>query len=53
MDITGAYLNADRNTGITVYMWLDKTMSMMMCKIDKEYSEYMDNEGCIGSRVQG
>ena len=29
VDITGAYLNADMNTGVTVYMRLDKTMSSM------------------------
>ena len=51
VDITGAYLNADMNTGITVYMRLDKTMSSMVCKIDKEYEKYMDDKGCIVVRL--
>ena len=34
VDITGAYLNADMNTGIIVHMRLDQTMPSMMCKID-------------------
>ena len=51
VDITGAYLNADMNTGVTVYMRLDKTMSSMLCKIDTMYDDYTDDKGCIVVRL--
>ena len=51
VDITGAYLNADMNTGIILYMRLDQTMSSMVCKINKTYGEYLDDKGCIVVRL--
>ena len=47
VDIWGAYLNADMNTGVDVYMHLDATMSKMMTKLDGSYEQYADNRGCI------
>ena len=37
VDIGGAYLNADMDTGITVHMSLDKTTSSLMNTIDPKY----------------
>ena len=51
IDIGGAFLNANMDTGITVYMRLDRTMSSMVCKIDKTYGEYMDDKGCVVVRL--
>ena len=47
VDIGGAYLNASMNTGVTVHMRLDATMSRMMSKIDRHYCQFTDNRGCI------
>ena len=51
VDIGGAFLNATMDTGITVYMRLDKTMSLMVCKINKGYADYMDDKGCVVVRL--
>ena len=47
VDIGGAYLNADMNTGVDVYMRLDPIMSKMMMTIDESYEQYADHKGCI------
>ena len=51
VDIGGAYLNADMNTGTLVYMRLDATMSRMMMKLDPGYEQFVDNKGCIVVRL--
>ena len=51
VDIGGAFLNADMNIGIDVYMRLDATMSGMMIKLDDQYAQYMDNKGNIVVRL--
>ena len=51
VDIGGAFLNADMNTGINVYMRLDNTMSKMIFKLDAKYSDYCDVKGNIVVRL--
>ena len=51
VDIGGAFLNANMNTVINVYMRLDSTMSKMMCSIDSEHAKYQDSKGCIVVRL--
>ena len=47
IDITGAFLNADMDTGLPVHMRLDKNMSRMMMKLAPEYEQYIDAKGCV------
>ena len=47
VDIGGAYLNANMDTGILVHMRLDQTISSLLVKLDQSYSRYLDNRGCI------
>ena len=47
VDIGGAYLNADMNTGIDVYMRMDSTISKMMMKLDASYEQFADRKGCF------
>ena len=51
VDIGGAFLNADMDTGILVHMRLDATMSGLLCRLDQAYKEYMDTRGCIMVRL--
>ena len=51
VDISGAYLNADMNTGLTVHMRLDKNMTGMMVKLSPQYEKYMDARGCVVVRL--
>ena len=51
IDISGAFLNADMNTGLTVHMRLDKNMTKMMIKLAPEYSGYVDDKGCVVVRL--
>ena len=51
VDISGAYLNADMNTGLTVHMRLDKSMTGMMVKLSPQYEKYMDARGCVVVRL--
>jgi hypothetical protein len=51
VDIGGAFLNADMDTGILVHMRLDATMSGLLCRLDQAYSGYMDTRGCIVVRL--
>ena len=51
VDIGGAYLNKDMDTGVVVHMRLDAMMSKMMMKLDPEYEHYTDNRGCIVVRL--
>ena len=51
VDIGGAYLNADMDTGFIVYMRLDGTMSKMMMRLDPGYEQFTDNKGCIVVRL--
>ena len=51
VDISGAYLNADMNTGLTVHMRLDKNMTGMMVKLSPEYAKYADSRGCVVVRL--
>ena len=51
VDIGGAFLNADMDTGIDVYMRLDGTMSRMIAKLNKVYEQYMDGKGCVVVRL--
>ena len=50
-DISGAYLNANMNTGLAVHMRLDKNMTGMMTKLAPHYSRYMDDRGCVVVRL--
>lgn len=51
IDISGAYLNADMNTGLTVHMRLDKKMTDMMVKLAPVYANYLDARGCVVVRL--
>ena len=51
IDISGAFLNVDMNTGLTVHMRLDRNMTNMMMKLAPEYSEYVDSKGCVVVRL--
>ena len=51
VDIGGAFLNADMNTGIKVYMRLDRTLSKMLIKLDGRYDKYCDAKGNIVVRL--
>ena len=51
IDISGAYLNADMDTGLTVHMRLDKNMTGMMMKLAPHYSKFMDDRGCVVVRL--
>jgi Reverse transcriptase (RNA-dependent DNA polymerase) len=51
VDIGGAFLNADMDTGILVHMRLDATMSGLLCRLDQGYKAYMDTRGCIVVRL--
>jgi Reverse transcriptase (RNA-dependent DNA polymerase) len=44
VDIGGAFLNADMDTGILVHMRLGATMSGLLCRLDQAYKEYMDSQ---------
>ena len=47
VDIGGAFLNADMNTGVDVYLRLDSIMSKTMMKLDDSYEHYTDKRGCV------
>ena len=47
IDITGAFLNADMDTGLPVHMRLDSKMSRIMMKLAPEHGQYTDAKGCI------
>ena len=47
IDIGGAFLNADMDTGLPVHMRLDRNMSGMMTKLAPEYERYADAKGCV------
>jgi hypothetical protein len=54
VDIGGAFLNADMDTGILVHMRLNATMSVLLCRLDPGYKEYMDTRGassCASTRL--
>lgn len=38
IDISGVYLNADMDTGLTVHMRLDKSMTGMMVNLSSQYT---------------
>ena len=47
IDISGAFLNADMTTGLSVHMRLDKKMTDMMIRLSPIYSEFVDDRGCV------
>ena len=47
IDISGAFLNADMDTGLAVHMRLDRNMSNIMTKLAPHYSRFTDHKGCI------
>ena len=51
IDISGAFLNADMSTGLTIHMRLDRNMTNMMIKLAPGYSEYVNNKGCAVVRL--
>jgi hypothetical protein len=51
VDIGGAFLNADMDTGILVHMRLDATMAGLLCRLDSRYKDFMDSRGCIVVRL--
>ena len=52
IDISGAFLNADMTTGLTVHMCLDSRMAIMMIKLAPKYAEYVDMKGCVVVRLE-
>lgn len=51
VDIGGAYLNADMDTGITEHMSLEKKMSSLMNTIDPKYERFTDRKGKLIVRL--
>lgn len=51
VDISGAFLNADTTTGLTVHMRLDRNMTDIMIKLAPEYRNYVDTKGCVVVRL--
>ena len=51
IDISGAFLNADINTGLSVHMRLDRNMTNMMIKLAPHYSQFVDHKGCVVVRL--
>ena len=47
IDIGGAFLNANMDTGLPVHMRLDKNMSGMMTRLAPEYEQYVDAKACV------
>lgn len=47
LDVGGAFLNADMDTGIVVHMSLDATLSGLITRLDKSYRKYMDSKGRV------
>ena len=47
IDISGAFLNADMDTGLAVHMRLDANMTRMMIKLAPQYARYADHKGCV------
>lgn len=45
VDIGGAFLNADMDTGVIVHMSLDSTMSRLLTTIEPRYGKYLDPKG--------
>lgn len=35
------------DTGVLVHMRLDRTVSLLLIKLDQSYSKYADEQGCI------
>jgi hypothetical protein len=46
-DFPAAYINAERTGLEPVYMRLDRTTSMLMIEIDKDWKRYMSDDGVI------
>ena len=51
VDISGAFLNADMTTGLTVHMRLDRNMTDIMIKLAPEYRNYVDTKECVVVRL--
>lgn len=51
IDISGAFLNADMTTGLTVHMRLDRNMTNMMVRLAPHYSKYVNQKGCVVVRL--
>ena len=51
IDTSGAFLNADMDTGLAVHMRLDRNMSSIMIKLAPHYARYTDHKGCIVVRL--
>ena len=47
VDIGGAFLNAEMNTGVDVHMRLDRTMSKLMTRLRPDYENFLDQKVCI------
>ena len=47
IDIGGAFLNANMDTGLPVHMRLNKNMSGMMTRLAPEYEQYADAKDCV------
>ena len=52
VDIGGAYLNANMDTGILVLVRLDQTISVssLLVKLDQSYSRHVDNRIYVDNR---
>ena len=51
VDIGGAFLNANMDTGIVVHMSLDNTMSQLLMRLDPGYKKFADQKGRIVVRL--
>ena len=51
IDISGAFLNADVTTGLSVHMRLDRNMSGIMVRLSPPYAQFVDHKGCIVVRL--
>ena len=51
VDISGAFLNAEMDTGVVVHMRLDKVMSSLLVKLSEDYTRMLDSKGCVVVRL--
>lgn len=51
VDIGGAFLNASMDTGVSVHMRLDATMTRMLTEMEPSYRTYVDHRGSLVVRL--
>ncbi len=52
VDITGAYLNANMSTEVTVHMRIDKSLTDMITRMDESYVPYVRQDGGCTVRLE-